>query len=371
MKGSVILLSALFFLYACSGVQDKASVTRPDMPPKPEPESYVCYKAGSLLKIDGRIDEKSWNDVPWTTYFQDIEGPAKTEPRFRTRAKMMWDSAWLYVAAELEEPHVWATLKQRDAVIYHDNDFEIFIDPDHDTHAYYEFEFNVFATEWDLLLIKPYRDGGPAVDGWDVPGLEVAVHVDGTLNDPSDTDTGWSIEIAIPLQALRECNRGRLPAPGDRWRINFSRVEWRTIAENGRYEKETDPQTGRPYPEDNWVWSPQGRINMHMPEMWGYLQFSDITAGEGREEFVPDPAFEEKWALRSIYYAERVFFKKQGRYTTDPGEAGLSPDDFPEELGDPVIHITRTTFESWFEGAAAEGWTIYHDGKIIRTGKRE
>ena len=26
-------------------------------------------------------------------------------------------------------------------------------------------------------------------------------------------------------------------------------------------------------PEDNWVWSPQGAINMHLPERWGRLRF--------------------------------------------------------------------------------------------------
>jgi hypothetical protein len=26
--------------------------------------------------------------------------------------------------------------------------------------------------------------------------------------------------------------------------------------------------------EDNWVWSPQGLINMHVPDRWGYVRFS-------------------------------------------------------------------------------------------------
>ena len=38
---------------------------------------------------------------------------------------------------------------------------------------------------------------------------------------------------------------------------------------------------------DNWVWSPQGEINMHIPEMWGQVQFSQITVGCGEEEFEP------------------------------------------------------------------------------------
>ena len=77
----------------------------------------------------------------------------------------------------MEEPDVWATLTERDSVIFHDNDFEVFIDPDGDTHAYYELEVNALGTAWDLILIKPYRDGGPAINGWDIAGLKVGVDV--------------------------------------------------------------------------------------------------------------------------------------------------------------------------------------------------
>ncbi len=58
----------------------------------------------------------------------------------------------------------------RDSVIFHDNDFEVFVDPDGDTHAYYELEVNALGTQWDLMLIKPYRDGGRAIDAWDIAG---------------------------------------------------------------------------------------------------------------------------------------------------------------------------------------------------------
>ena len=62
------------------------------------------------------------------------------------------------LVADITESDVWATLKKRDSVIYHDNDFEVFIDPNGDTHRYYELEINAFNTEWDLFLDKPYRD---------------------------------------------------------------------------------------------------------------------------------------------------------------------------------------------------------------------
>jgi hypothetical protein len=233
--------------------------------------------------MDGRLDDAAWAEAPWTADFVDIEGPSRSAPAYRTRVKMLWDDEYLYVAAELEEPHVWATLTERDAVIFHDNDFEVFIDPDGDTYEYYELEVNALGTVWDLFLTKPYREGGRAIDAWDIRGLVHGVHVDGTLNDPSDRDRGWSVELAMPWSVLEEAAPGQEPpSPGDTWRINFSRVEWDTRVEDGRYVKETDPETGRPLPEHNWVWTPQWEVNMHAPEHWGRVTFEGPDNGGRR-----------------------------------------------------------------------------------------
>lgn len=337
------------------------------LPPKPQPKGYVCYRTNSPVSVDGALDEKEWAAVPWTDYFVDIEGSAKPEPRLKTRAKMLWDDSNLYIGADLEEPHVWANLKQRDTVIYYDNDFEVFIDSDGDTHAYSELEVNALGTAWDLLLLKPYRDNGPAVNGWDIAGLKVGTRIDGTLNNPSDVDQGWTVEIMIPLSALKECAGAlNLAKAGDQWRIGFSRVEWRTLIENGKYRKEINPQTGKPFPEDNWVWSPQGRINMHMPEMWGFLQFSAIQAGAGTDAFVPDRNLDLKWALRMVYYAEFEYFTKNNTYSSSLADIGLSLKDFPKNIQVPVIRSTRTTFEGVsHEADGNQEWTIYQDGRIV------
>jgi hypothetical protein len=123
------------------------------LPPEPQPESYICYRSATPVTPDGVLDEKVWSVVPWTDYFVDIKGSVKPAPRLKTRAKLLWDDQNLYIAAELEEPHVWGNLKQRDTVVFYDNDFEVFIDPDGDTHAYYELEVNALGTAWDLLLL--------------------------------------------------------------------------------------------------------------------------------------------------------------------------------------------------------------------------
>ena len=191
------------------------------------PKGYVCYRADEPLTLNGKLDDPSWSNAPWTDYFVDIQGSKKPVPRFHTRAKMLWDDKYLYIGAELEEPHIWGTLTQHDSVIFQDNDFEIFIDPDGDNHEYYEIELNALNTEWDLRLVKPYRDGGPALNEWEIPGYKSAVHVNGTLNNPADTDKGWTVELALPWTVLKEyANRPSPPHNGDQWRINFSRVEW-------------------------------------------------------------------------------------------------------------------------------------------------
>lgn len=125
---------------------------------------------------------------------------------------MLWDDEYFYFGAELIEDQIWATLTERESVIFYDNDFEIFIDPDGDTHQYYEFEINALNTVWDLMLVQPYRDGGPPVNGWDIRGLKTAVHIDGELNNPEADNRKWSVEVAIPWNILKECApAGRMP----------------------------------------------------------------------------------------------------------------------------------------------------------------
>src|SRR5688572_4971765 len=261
------------------------------------PHRAICYRTTTPLQIDGRLSEPAWNAAPWSDPFVDIDG--RRRPPLATRVKMLWDDEFFYFGADLEEPHLWATLTARDSVIFQDNDFEVFIDPDGDTHAYYELEINALNTVWDLLLIRPYRDGGPAIHAWDIDGLNTAVHLRGTLNQPRDRDEGWSVEIAVPWRILREgTRRAAPPLPGDQWRINFSRVQWQLDSTGPSYTKRLDPAKKAPLPEDNWVWSPQGAVDMHVPERWGFVQFSGADAGSTDTPFVEDRSERVKWALR-------------------------------------------------------------------------
>ncbi|ODT97933.1 MAG: hypothetical protein ABS79_06710 [Planctomycetes bacterium SCN 63-9] len=297
---------------------------KPAAKPAPAPRGYVAYRARQPIKVDGKLDDADWKSAPWTQAFVDIEGSRRPNPRFRTRAKMLWDDEFLYVAAQLDEPHVWGTLTKHESVIFQDNDFEVFIDPDGDNHEYYEIEMNALNTEWDLFLKRPYRNGGPAINEWEVPGLKTGVHVEGTLNDPKDTDQYWSVELAIPWKVMAEyAHRPSPPRDGDQWRINFSRVEWRHEVADGKYKK-------TPGREDNWVWSQQGAIDMHRPEHWGFVQFS--TAEPGTAKYQPDPAGPIRDRLMRIYSAQQQHRNKTKAWATDVKDLNLEqpPAGFPE-----------------------------------------
>ena len=294
------------------------------------PRHYVaCYTNESPV-IDGVITDTEWNNAPWSEYFRNIEGDLKPDPPLRTRMKMLWDDAYLYIAAELEEPHVWAYLQKRDDIVYYDNDFEIFIDPRNTTHQYFEIEVNAHHTIFDLFMTKAYRNGGGALISWDTPGLKSAVKVYGTLNDPTDNDQGWTVEMAIPYKAVTIGNNPNIPREGSIWRINFSRVEWNTDIKDGKYIRKID-SSGKLLPEENWVWSPQGVINMHFPERWGYLMFSKQTKLSQTPEFVLPYSEIQRQYLWLIYYRQKEYLQKNGRYALTFDELNIKPSVFDIE----------------------------------------
>lgn len=271
------------------------------------PACYGVMKIDHPMQIDGRDDEQAWDLAPWTEEFVDIEGDAKSKPPYTTKVKMLWDEECLYIYAKMEEPHVWGNLTKRDAIIYHDNDFEVFIKPFEQHAFYYEIEVNPLNTILDLMMPKPYRFGGDALMHWDVRNLKSAVHVEGTLNNPDDTDQYWSVEMAIPFKSLTTFSRKVTPKINDYWRVNFSRVQWQHELHNGAYSRKV--KNGKLLPENNWVWSPIGIINMHHPERWGYIQFMDTV----QHVALSKSHFAEKVAW-NIFYLQQLYEEQYEKF---------------------------------------------------------
>ncbi len=326
-----------------------------------DPRNYVAYKTAEKPTIDGKLDETFWENAPSSKPFVDISGEGHPLPQFLTQMKMIWDDDHLYIGFHMEEPHLWATYTQRESVIFQEHDIEIFLDPDGDTHNYYEVEINALGTLWDLLMTKPYKDGGKPINGWNINDFEYAVHLEGTLNDHTDEDDYWSLEMAIPWKSLSQSGPNyRPPADGEQWRINFSRVQWQIEAHDKGYRKKINPSTGKSYPEDNWVWSPVGLVSMHLPERWGYLQFSDQPVGEGEVAFEIHPDERIKDELRKIYWAQKAFFKEEGKYA-----GSLSELKMDSKLESITFEVSKTRFKVSSPSEADEkNWNITEDSRV-------
>lgn len=357
---SVAVLSALL---SCNRQPaNKAEIAYAPVAPF-NPPTYVCYQTNRSIQIDGKLNE--WNDIPWTSEFADIEGDKQPKPLYKTQAKMAYDSQGMYFAALLEEPHVWAYQTEHDCVIFQENDFEIFLDPTGDTHNYLEYEVNALGTLWDLYLAQPYRDRTTVLNGWEFGGMQSAVHVDGTVNNPADTDRSWSVEVFIPWSSLNQVMKKKgMPEAGEQFRVNFSRVQWTTDVKDGKYVKIPMPGEDK-IREYNWVWAPTGVINIHMPEYWGYVQFAGKKAGEGEVSFTPKTEESTKWILRQLYYRQRQYREATEAFA-DNAAALKAEEICPKEMLDSLqIHITPSLYEMILPDTNGVLWHINQDGLIF------
>ena len=253
---------------------------------------YTAYRVTQPPALDGRLDAPPWLSAPRSRRFVDlVTGNATIHD---TRAAVLWDDEHLYIGFWVEEPFVSATMTERDAPIYEENDVEVFIAGN---DAYYELEVNPLGTVYEALFVwdEAYersgyaaipelqrdaagfrkwhgvgftehpRGGRSGFFRWDLPGLRTAVHVDGVINDPGVRDRGWTVEIAIPWSGLHLLampdSRSLPPDEGDVWRMDFSRFN---------VVKEAPPATD----SGGWAWSPHGVWDSHIPECFPYIHFT-------------------------------------------------------------------------------------------------
>jgi hypothetical protein len=362
------LIASLLIASVAAYAQQASNRVKPTVYEKHQPynpATYVCYKLPAPITIDGQISPEEWDAVPWTDDFVDMLGDKGPLPYLRTRVKMAHDDDGMYFAAWMEEPHLWATYTQHDAPLYHENAFEFFIDPSNNTHNYLEYEINVLGAEWDLFLSKPYRDAPMiTLSNWEFLGMKSAVHTEGTINNPNDTDAGWSVEIFIPWQSIYQVasSRRNKPLEGDQIRVDFQRVQWPLDISEGKYVKIPMPGETR-LRSHFWLWSPIEAGTSHAPEYWGYVQFTHQTAGKQSVPFVKNPDEAIRWALRNLYFRQSEYRRATGSYATSLED--LKPDEVctPEQVKALTLHTTPSFYEIILP-TEGKTWHVSQDGLI-------
>jgi len=286
------------------------------------PRNYAAWRAPAPIEINGDIYKKVWDEVPWSEDFVEIRGkdspdtaPPMPTSDTRTRVKMRWDKDFLYVAAEMSAqgwPITADFTKRNEPIFQKDSDIEVFLDTDGSNANYKEFELNARNTAWNLMLNRPYSSGGGEHSGrvakagednyWDVKGQKTSAKMYGAVGK-RQPDGKWTAEIAFSHTDTLDRTSGEMPKEGKFWRIGFSRVE-----------KKGDI---------NWVWTPQmlwaptegkytGQVNMHAPDAWGYVVFTEVGGPAGPQKDWVDPAFNSKAAAHQLFYAEKHAMTPEG-----------------------------------------------------------
>ena len=230
------------------------SLSPPNFAPKENISRYVVQRTLGPITIDGVLEEASWKAAASTGPLQLNDGSGY--PQAKVEAKMLWDDQDLYFGFECEDTDIFATMKKRDEHLWEEEAVEIFIDPDGDGKNYIELEVNPLGTFIDIFLLKPVVP--IPYESYNVPA-KWAVRVRGTVNQSTDRDEGWTVELSLPLQeAVTAPNLP--PKDGDKWRVNLYRIERRPV-------------------EQFIAWSPTLNPSFHTPARFGEVTFSMKKAG--------------------------------------------------------------------------------------------
>ena len=216
---------------------------------------YTVMRTLGPIKVDGMFDEPSWRAAKSTGAFRANDGSETATSR--VEAKMLWDDANFYFAFECDDTDLAATMTKRDEHLWQEEVVEIFIDPDGDEKNYIELEVNPLGAFIDLFVLTPVVP--IPYESYNIPA-QWAVKVEGTVQNSSDRDRGWNVELSLPLkEAVTAPNRP--PKDGDKWRLNLYRIERK--------------------PKEQYIaWSPTLKPSFHTPSRFGEVTFSTRKAGE-------------------------------------------------------------------------------------------
>ena len=197
--------------------------------PENEIARYTAYRVSRADPIDGRLDEPAWQRAPRSPRFADIltGRPVMHD----TRAAVLWDDENLYVAYRVEEPFVQAKfttnndldllgqrrrvlhcragrlLRIRDQRLQHHLRSVLHLGrrlssgPDlRRLPGVRALQACSRSTAW-ISQTHP-RGGRLGNFNWHFPGKKTAVFIDGTVNDDTDRDRGWTVELAFPWDGM-------------------------------------------------------------------------------------------------------------------------------------------------------------------------
>lgn len=206
-----------------------------------EPPTLVVPRAEGAIKVDGRLDERAWTSASRVPI--PINAATMYPHSEWAYASICYDDRNLYVGfhANKVKGLLAAKAKARDGAPWHDDAFELYLNPSPKTPKdYYQFVVNSAEALFDA------RFGSRKWNG----AVTFRANVE---------DDHWTIEAAVPFRELGVTT----PQPGDRWLGNFCRDYCR-------------PKPAGPI-YTTWAYLQSGFLAT--PERYGRLIFIEGTRG--------------------------------------------------------------------------------------------
>ncbi|NVB82235.1 MAG: hypothetical protein HOV81_27895 [Kofleriaceae bacterium] len=194
--------------------------------PPPAGTIYVP-RAAAPITIDGIANDPGWASAAISPEFATADG--SPDPVGRAIARMTWDDQNLYVFVSVNDSDVYSPYKNHDDPLWKSDCVEMFIDADGNRRGYVELQVNPNNATFDSFFATTRAQ--PGDEKW-TSNMVTGVVVRGTGDKSGDADSGWDVEIAVPLAAVKG-NDPNMPIAlppqvGDRWRLNVVRVDTRS-----------------------------------------------------------------------------------------------------------------------------------------------
>src|SRR5688572_16466866 len=148
--------------------------------------------APASLRLDGQLDEAAWQQAEPIDAFMQTEPDEGAAATVRTTARVLAGATALVIGVVCDDPQpdgIVSFSVRRDANLESEDHVRIVIGPFMDGRSGYVFAVNPGGARYDGLIEPGGEDDNADWDGiWEAATARTA--------------TGWSVEIAIPVQTL-------------------------------------------------------------------------------------------------------------------------------------------------------------------------
>ena len=215
-------------------------------------EPVSAPQASSAITVDGDLDD--WTGATWYTVDKtmnvsnDSVTPVGEDTNLNSTFALYWDATTLYLVADVTDDVVVSNIAPDDlANFYRTDSIEFYLDPSRAGSSAGLLKLAVipFDTDGQVQAIR-HQDANPGPIATSAPGAQVA---------SSRTDTGYIVELSVPLELLE------VPGAEDT-QLGFSHVVYNS--------NQADAAVGAYIRENIIAWNPVPDVWVR-PDAWSTL----------------------------------------------------------------------------------------------------